>query len=143
MFEKDLLAKFERIFGVKKTTYDAPNYEAPEQDCLFIEIAEARPRMMNVGTEGKKQTCIVSGSAIIFSQAARLPYGFFAKRLEKAVLADKKNLAFFSEIDVPNSPARMVNLHERRAPFTFLYDSQYDPAQGELTSMDTELTIEE
>jgi hypothetical protein len=34
-----------------------------------------------------------------------------------------------------NSPARLQNIAERRAAFVYLYSAQYDPDQGELTSL--------
>lgn len=138
MFERDLENRFKRIFGIKKTTYDAPNYEAPEQDTLFIEILEVRSRMSS--KSGGRATCKVIGAAVVFSQATKLPFGFFAKRVEQAALADTGNLIFEREIDVPGSPARLINLHERRMGFTFLYDTQYDPDRGDLTRLTISLS---
>jgi hypothetical protein len=140
MFKADLLSKFQRVFGVNKTTFDAPDYAAPEQDSLFIEISDVKPRMS--GKDGGRATCVVAGAAIIFSQSNRLPFGFFAKRVEQADIADTKNFIFEREVDVANSPARVMNLHERRMGFTFLFDTQYDPDRGELTSVTfTEVTF--
>lgn len=137
MFQNDLRRRFERVFGIPKTTYDAPNPEAPEQDTLFIEILTVKSRMS--AAAGGRETARVLGAVTVFSQAGRLPYGYFLKRIENAAPADKKNLFFEPEQDVPGSPARYVNLHERRLPFLFLYDSQYDPDKGEIT----EITFEE
>lgn len=134
MFQNDLKKRFERIFGIKKVTFNAANPETPEQDTLFIEIQNVATRLAS-----GKQTARVLGAATVFAQADRLTYGFFAKRIENADHADTKHFFFESEQDIVNSPCRMVNLHERRLGFVFLYDSQYDPDKGELN----ELTISE
>ena len=141
MFKADLKARMQRIFQLGKTTYNAPSMEAPEQDTLFIDITEVRPRMANAG--GGRQTAKVVGAVVVFSQAERTPFGFFSKRVEQADAADTANLFFQSEVDIPNSPARIVNLHERRVPFVFLYVSQYDPSRGELTSITLSLETED
>lgn len=137
MFKADLKARFERMFGIKKVTFDAPDMDAPEQDTLFIEILTCAARMSD--KDGGRQTARVVGAAIVFSQSSRLAYGFFKKRIEQALPADKAALFFEPEQDIPNSPARIVNIHERRLPFLFLYDSQYDPDKGLLTSITTSL----
>lgn len=141
MFKADLQARLERIFQIPKTTYDAPSYDAPEQDTLFIDIADCVART-SAGAGGRA-TAKVLGSIVVFSQANRTPFGFFAKRIEQASLDDKRNLFFEREIDIPNSPARLQNLHERRVGFQFLYDAQYDPDRGELTSMTLSLEMED
>lgn len=128
MFKKDLLGKLKRIFGVSKTTFNAPDYEAPEQDCLFIEIESVRPRMTNKA--GSQETAIVNGKLILFAQADRAPYGFFAKRIARADASDVRNLFFEREDSPPSSPARFQNLVELNVTFTFLYDAQYDPERG-------------
>lgn len=137
MFKKDLKARLERIFGVEKTTFNAPDYEAPEQDCLFVEILDSRARMS--GKSGGRATAKVDGNLICFSQDGRLPYGFFAKRVENAAAADTAPFFFQREIDAPDSPARIVNIHEIRVGFVFLYDAQYDPDKGLLTDLTLEM----
>lgn len=139
MFKNNLQKRFERIFGFSKVTFLAPDYEAPEQDTLFIEITAVKPRMST--GNGGRETATVNGAAIVFSQDNRLPFGFFAKRVEQANVDDTKDLFFQTEEDLAASPARLQNIHERRVPFVFLYDSQYDPDRGELT--DLEFSLEE
>lgn len=134
MFRKELKRRFELIFGVKKTTFDAPS-ESYEQDTLFISIENAKT---SVGSN--TQRAYVNGAITLFSQDDRLPYGFFKKRIEQADKSLTKQLFFETEIDDNQSPARLVNIHERRCNFVFLYDSQYDPSQGALT--DLELNME-
>lgn len=132
MFRADLKRRFETIFDFPKTTYNAPNMETPEQDILFIQIFEAKSKI----SQGR-QIARVTGSLVVFAQANKFPFGYLTKRIDKA---DREQTAplFFHDIDtdVPNSPARVVNLHERRTGFVFLYDAQYDPTHGLLTSLE-------
>lgn len=135
MFKADLQRRLERIFGIAKTTYDAPNHEALEQDTMFIEITYVLGRLS--GTD--RATARVGGFITVFSQADRLPYGFFAKRIARADPSDTRRLFFQREVDLQDSPARLQNLHERRVGFTFLYDAQYDPDKGSLTELTMEI----
>lgn len=140
MFRKDLIRRFENIFGFEgRTTFNAYSQEF-EQDTLFIEIDSARPKIS--GANGGLETARVVGQMVVFSQDEVLPYGVFAKKIELAKAEDKSPLFFYDmDVDVPSSPAREQNIHERRCSFIFLYNSQFDPDKGELTSL--ELTIEE
>lgn len=133
MFKKDLLRRLEIIFDFAKTTFDAPSEEF-EQDTLFIEIAFARPRMSN--KSGGLETAKVVGSLIVYSQDNRLAYGTFSKRIEQAPPAIKRPFFFYDiDTDDASSPARERNIHERRLSFVFLYESQYDPDKGQLTTL--------
>lgn len=133
MFRKDLIRRLELIFGMPKTTMLAAS-DSYEQDTLFVEILSSRSRTS--GAAGGSETARVVGSLLIYSQEDRLPYGFFAKRIEQAPADLKAPLFFYdSDVDVVDSPAREVNLHERRTNFTFFYNSQYDPDRGQLTSL--------
>ncbi len=131
MFRKEMQEKLHRIFGLAKTTYDAPS-ESFEQDTLFIHVEEAKNRV----TQGKAFSK-VSASIAVFSQDNKLPFGFFHKRISQADLADTRDFLFTDfDVDVAQSPARLQNIHERRARFTYLYQAQYDPNQGELTEVE-------
>lgn len=133
MFRKDLIKRLEIIFGMEKTTMLAAS-DSYEQDTLFVEILSSRSRASGAG--GGRETARVTGSLLIYSQEDRLSYGFFAKRIEQAPAAVKAPLFFYDmDVDVVDSPAREVNLHERRTSFMFLYESQYDPDRGHLTSL--------
>lgn len=130
MFRKELHTVMHKIFGLEKTTYSAPS-DAFEQDTLFIEVQDVQS---NAG-EGKA-SCKVTGAVVIFSQGNKLPYGFFNKKIQQAKPEYKKDLFFFDiDTDAVNSPARIQNIHERRCSFIYLYKEQYDPNQGELTSV--------
>lgn len=136
MFKKELRASLIRIFGIANTTFEEPDVEAPEQDVLFVEITDAKTRPYGPDRISAK----VTGNLILFSQAARTPYGFFNKKIQQAKNEDRKKFIFGREIDVPDSPARIQDLHEKQVPFTFLYDAQYDPDQGEISSLDAQLS---
>lgn len=133
MFQAELKKRFEKIFGFKKTTYDAPS-DSFEQDTLFIEITDCKTRP----SEGKVYAR-VTGQLVAFSQNERLPYGFFSKRIEKAKHELTKDL-FFYDVDrnVVSSPARLQNISERRTSFQFFFTAQYDPNLGELTTLEME-----
>lgn len=131
MFRAELQAKLSRIFGLKKTTYDAPS-DSFEQDTLFIDIQECRSN----ASQGKI-TAQVRGTLTVYSQQNKLPFGFFNKRIGQAKFEDTKNI-FFSDIDtdVASSPARTQNISERRCGFLFLYSAQHDPSQGTLNQLE-------
>lgn len=131
MFKADLKKRMEGIFGFKKTTFDAPS-DQYEQDTLFIDVIKSTA---NTG-EGKA-TAKVMGVLTVYSQLGKLPYGYFNKKIQQAdaKLTDK---LFFHNIDqdIASSPARTVNISERRTEFVFLYSEQYDPNQGELQTVE-------
>lgn len=131
MFRKEMQAKLSRIFGLRKTTFDAYS-DSFEQDTLFIQVLEANSRATT-----KNQTARVTGTLIVFSQMDKMPYGYFAKKIEQASGDDTKDF-FFYDIDVSpaNSPARVQNISERRVSFVYLYKAQYDPEHGTITSVE-------
>lgn len=133
MFRSDLKRRLDKIFQFRKTTFDDYSDEF-EQDTLFIEVELSRPKIS--GKDGGLQTARVVGSLVVFSQDNKLPFGYMAKQIEKADPALKANLHFYDiDSDRPDSQARLQNIHERRTSFVFLYDSQYDPDKGEITSL--------
>lgn len=106
MFKKSLQAKLERIFQFKKTTFDASS-DSFEQDTLFIEIEKATPRI----SEGVAY-CKAEGTLIVYSQANKLPFGYFNKALERADADDVRDLFFFDiDTDMPGSSSRIQNIH--------------------------------
>jgi hypothetical protein len=138
VFRKDLLDKLQQIFRMKKgVTLDASSDQF-EQDTMFVEIFSANSKV-----QGTNEICCVDGCLIVFSQDNKMPFGFIAKRIAKA---DKALTApfMFTKVDedIAESPARMQNIHERRTNFRFLYSAQYDPSQGNLTSLELELDDE-
>lgn len=126
MFEKSLKEKLTRIFDLDKVTFDLPS-TAQEQEGCFIEVAKAMPKVLD-----GRQLCHVTGKLHVFAQLEKLPFGYFAKCLAEADPADSKNLFFF---DFEENRGTFRNITERSLGFVFLYDSQYDPAVGEITSI--------
>lgn len=133
MFRADLKDKLENIFGYRKTTYLAPSDQF-EQDTLFIQIDESHPRVRQGFAMAK-----VLGTLTVFSQAQKFPFGSLSKKIEQADAALTAPFFFFDiETEVANSPARFVNITERRTRFVFLYSETYDRGEGDLTSVDFE-----
>ena len=128
--------KLVQIFAFKKTSYNAPSVNSStgsfEQDVLFIEVNECRTRA-GYG----RVTAEVMGSIVTFSQMDKLPFGYFQKRIQLADHSHTKDFFFFDvDLNPVNSPARMQNITERRLRFVYLYESQFDPEHGELTSLE-------
>lgn len=129
MFRKELEDKLKKIFGVKKTTYDAPSDDGPaatfEQDTLFIHVQQARSNP----SQGKIRAK-VTGSLTMFSKKDAMPFGFFSKKIHNAESALTKDFFFFDmDVDVANSPARVINISERRVSFIYFYQAKFDPKQ--------------
>lgn len=133
MFKKDLKNRLSHIFELP-VRFEAIDWEAPEQDTLFVEIQRSRPRV-----QGNRITDKVEGQLIVVSQQEKWTFGMFTKAVERALPQYTKNF-FFYEMDtvMPDSPARLQNLQEVRSAFVFLFDSQYDPDKGSLTSLEME-----
>ncbi len=136
MFREELKAKLHLIFGLRKTTFDAATINSVtgsfEQDTLFIEVNQSNSRV----TEGKAYAK-VEGSLVVFSQMDKMPFGYFNKRIQQADPVLTKDLFFFDiDLNPANSPARIQNITERRLRFVYLYSDQYDPAQGQITSVE-------
>lgn len=131
MFRKEMQEKLKAIFGVKKVSFDEPG-DSYEQDCIFVFVQECKSN-----TGQGKATARVAGQLIMFSERDKLTFGFFNKKLQQAPAALTKPFFFFDmDTEALNSPARYQNISERRASFVYLYSAQYDPNQGELTSVD-------
>ncbi len=139
MFKAEMTKKLKGIFGVSKVTFDEPG-DSFEQDCIFVEVQEC---FSNTG-QGRA-SAKVAGALVMFSQNEKLPFGFFNKRLQNAKAELTKDFFFFDiDVDAKNSPARLQNISERRASFVYLYSAQYDPNQGEMTSLVlTEVDLDE
>ena len=143
MFRKDLEARLKAIFGFKKVTFSSPSDDSAigtfEQDTAFVEVGDCQSSA-GFGRARAKVEC----SLRTFTQDDKMPYGFLSKQIQQA----KPELTaplFFYEIDtnVASSPARLQNIHERRTRFLFLFSEQYDPDQGEITSLELEETVNE
>lgn len=137
MFRASLQQNLEKIFGVKKVTYNAPS-DVYEQDSLFVNVQEVTSRI----APGKSAYARVMGNLTVYSHGARLPFGFFSKRIQAADSELTKDFFFFDlDVNALNSPARLQDISEIQGKFIFLYSSQYDPNQGELTDLELEFVV--
>lgn len=132
MFEKELIQKFQRIFGIEAVTFDQPG-SSQEQEKIFVEVDLAESRISPPMARAR-----VTGTATMFGNAEKLPFGFFAKRINAASPEDTKDL-FFSDIE--GNTKIMGNLVQRSFSFIYFFRGQYDPDQGKIESVT--LTVEE
>jgi hypothetical protein len=130
MFETELSNKLKAIFSVKKISYDAPG-ESQEQDCLFIEIEEPK-----FSFKDGRIKAMVTGNAIMFGRNEDLKFGFFSKAIAGASKDLTKDL-FFSDFE--SNTQRFRDIVQRGFSFTYFFNSQYDPAIGTITSVDTNI----
>ncbi len=135
MFRKELKDKFEKIFAVKKVTYDRPAHllkgsdlKAPEQECLFVDIQLARNTIKNGRAISK-----VTGVGTMFGNADKMPFGYFAKRIKQAKHDLSKDLFFFN---IEESKEMIGDIQERAFNFIYFYSGQYDPDLGKIESID-------
>ena len=135
MIRDQLKKKLEAIFGLP-VTFDAPS-DAYEQNKIFVEIQSGQD---NAGSG--RITARYMGSLVIYAKTEAMPYGFFGKKISDAD-PSLTNDFFFWGIDTNNltSPARYVNLTERRVNFKFLFRENYQAAQGRLTDVDFSTNI--
>lgn len=140
MFEKELIEKFKGIFGVMKVTFDAPGdpgvsdvKRVKEQNCINIEVETSKNTI-----KGGRAIAEVRGTAIMLAPNEKLPFGFFDKAIAQAPDALTKDLFFF---DKESNVQRYRDIVQRGFSFVYFFNSQYDPALGNITSVD--ITIEE
>lgn len=133
MFEAELKTKLQKIFKVKKVTFDRPgdqvgDVKVPEQECLFIDVARAPCNFKD-----KKAFAKVQGRCLMYGNIDKLPYGFFAKAI---TLADPELTRDFFFFDFEDNNERFVNLTERSFSFIYLFNGQFDPSLGNITSIE-------
>lgn len=127
MFEDQLAEKFKKIFDVKKVSYDEPG-ESAEQECLFIEVENSH----NVIKDDRAKA-MVTGNAVIFSTAGKLPFGYFSKKIQESDPEDTRDIMFF---DFESNTRRFRDKVQRGFSFIYFFDSQYNPARGSITSIE-------
>jgi len=88
MFEKQLAEKLEKIFKIKKVTYDQPA-DAKEQECIFVTVQQPRVRV-----KGGKATARVTGNITIHANSEKMPFGYMMKCYEESDPALKETLPF-------------------------------------------------
>lgn len=127
MFEASLSDKLKRIFDLDKVTYASPS-ESQEQECIFIEIESAKNQIKD-----KRQVSRVLGKIRVFASSDKLPYGYFSKKIQAANTSDTRELFFY---EIEENHGTFQNICERSLSFVYFYDSQYDPEQGTITSIE-------
>lgn len=133
MFEKELKAILARIFDFQNTSFDDSS-EQYEQEKLFIQVDAARSDI----TEAR-QKCLVRGTAYVYANSDKLPFGYFAKRIERASVTDRAKF-FFSEID--RNERMTNNIVRRSVGFVFFFDAQYDPRVGIINEVNIDVEDE-
>lgn len=132
MFKNELSDKLKRIFDLKKVSFDQPS-NSKEQECLFVEIEKA----LNSVRDGRVLSR-VTGNALVWGPADKIPFGYFSKRIKQADPEDTKDLFF---TDIETNVRTYQNIVQRGFSFTYFFNSQYDPATGSIDQVT--LTIEE
>ena len=127
MFKAKLKEQLTRILDLDKVSFDLPG-ESQEQEAVFIEVQSAKTRLRD-----GVQIALVRGTIHIFANSDKLPYGYASKRLAEARPEDTKKLFFFN---FEENKGTFRNIVERSIDFLYLFESQFDPAVGELTSID-------
>lgn len=128
MFEKDLANRFKSIFEIKKVSFNQPAPDALEQECLFIDVQTARARV-----SGGESWARVEGFARVWVNAEKMPFGFFTKKIRMASADLTQDLFFYN---FENQTKVYQNIVERRFDFVYFWKGEYDPDQGELTSIE-------
>jgi hypothetical protein len=128
MFEKKLAEQLQKIFDVKKVSYDQPSPETYEQEALYVEIETSW------NTFGKKRVrAKVTGNVTMVGPNDKIPFGFFSKAIHEADKSLTKDFFFF---DIEVNTKRYQNLVQRGFSFVYFFDSQYDPDTGSITSVE-------
>jgi hypothetical protein len=130
VIERAISDRLTRIFGIPKVTYDHPG-ESQEQECVFVEVTKS-----DVKIKDAREVARMIGSIHVFAVSEKLPFGYFAKKIQKADLADTRGFFFGPEENV----GTFKNIAERKFDFVFLFDSQYDPAIGTIDEIDFSIT---
>jgi hypothetical protein len=123
--EKSLINIARQVFELPKVTLDAASVSG-EQEMVFIDIDSARPDIRD-GSEVYR----VEGRFRIFANSEKMPIGYIGKQIKKHSKL-VKDLFFFGFED---NGLRLRNIVERSVSFHYFYNAQYDPNQGELTSI--------
>lgn len=133
-FETAMTSSLKRIFGIKKVTFDLPG-ETQEQECLFVQVTKAVPKIMD-----RLEHYRVEGAIRVFVNSDKMPYGFFSKAIDRAPKADKSQFYFFEQ---ETNEGTYRNISERTISFVYFYDGQYNPEIGEMESIDLTTEVNE
>lgn len=124
MFEATLKDHLEKIFDMR-ATFDTPG-DSMEQERIFIQVTQVLGRVVD-----GRQIARVVGNLRVFAQIDKMPFGYFAKRIAAAAPELTRHIFFERE----ETQGTHRNIVEHTVPFTFLFDSQYDPPRGQITTL--------
>lgn len=132
MFRKSLSESLGRIFGIDKVSFDLPAEDAQEQEGLFVKVDKVVSRI-----DKGVAVARVSGSFAVFAQQAKMPFGYFSKRIAAASQEDTTSFFFYN---LEQNERYYVNLVERSCSFIYFWRGQYDPDAGQITEVNLSLT---
>jgi hypothetical protein len=131
LVEKELKDKLQRIFDLKRASYDQPSLSdagvpVTEQQCLFIDVETPKFTVKDGRAVGR-----ISGRGMVLAPNDKLTFGYFALKLKKAKYADTKDFYFF-ELD---QNAKVIgNVVSRTFGFIYFFNSELDPNIGNIDS---------
>lgn len=134
MFRKDLAASLKKIFDLPvRFDFTADTGADPkEQETIFCQIDKA-----SVNVKSKRAIAHVEGRIKVFANADKLPYMYFSKKLEAAPIELTRPF-FFHEGE--ENAGLFENIVLRSMSFVYLFDGQYDPETGSITSLTQQVT---
>jgi hypothetical protein len=126
MFESHLSSRLALIFDLPKVSYDMPS-DISEQECLFIEIKQARVRVSDGFLRAR-----VEGECRIWAQRDKMPFGYLSKQIQRAPKFMTDSFFFY---DIEEGRKMYQNIIEKLFKFVFFFEGQYDPNLGEIDSI--------
>ncbi len=134
MFREQLKYKIEQIFGIPKVTFDFPGerkergeLKSIEQESVMIQVDKSNCRV-----KSGKEYARAQGSISVFANSDKLPFGYFAKRIEQADPDLTKDIFFY---DIDESSPVIQNVVDRTLRFVFLYSGDYNPNNDQIDSI--------
>jgi hypothetical protein len=128
VFRASMEQKLLSIFGLKKVTFSMPDPAALEQTIIFVDIQKCVTR-----TSRGKEFSRAHGTISIFSDSDRIPFGFYAKKINQASPVDTKGFFFYNFDQNEKYNGKLV---ERKIDFIYLHDAPYNPETGTITSVE-------
>jgi hypothetical protein len=115
-------------------SFDLPG-ESKEQEGVFVQVERSRNTIKE-----KQSIALVTGKIIVYANADKLPFGYFAKKIQEAAPADTKDLFFY---DIEENAGTYKNIAERSMSFTYFFNSQYNPERGVMNEVTNTVEVSE
>ena len=128
--EKQMQSQLHSIFDLP-VSFQKPS-DAQEQEGVFIEIERSVNRIKDA-----REIARVTGKISIFAYTKKLPIGYLSKHIARANPSDTQGF-FFHEFE--ENKGTFLDIAERGASFVYLFNGQYDPDIGTITSINLELS---